>query len=95
MTNSMCSRKMYRLADDIQVRKEKWGLLFYSQWHHRVCFIRSGNLLKPEQFEGRWIEESLTTGKVDIPQTVNKDSLDRVIGTLLRTLVSRGIVVYE
>jgi putative mycofactocin binding protein MftB len=50
----------YRLADDVQVRKEAWGLLFYRQAEHKVFFIRSGEWLMPEHFNGTWTLEKLT-----------------------------------
>jgi len=49
----------YRLADDVQVRKEAWGLLFYRQAEHKVYFIRSGDWLIPEHFDGTWTLENL------------------------------------
>jgi hypothetical protein len=50
----------YRLADSVQVRKESWGLLFYSQPRHKVCFVRSGDWLSPEHFDGTWTFEDMT-----------------------------------
>jgi hypothetical protein len=44
----------YRLAGDVQVRKESWGLLFYRQTHHKVSFVRSGDWLSPGHFDGTW-----------------------------------------
>ena len=49
----------YRLAEDVQVRKESWGLLFYRQREHKVYFIRSGEWLMPEHFDGTWTLETL------------------------------------
>jgi putative mycofactocin binding protein MftB len=49
----------YRLADNVQVRKESWGLLFYHQTNHKVFFIRSGDWLYPEHFDGTWTLESI------------------------------------
>jgi hypothetical protein len=50
----------YRLADNVQVRKESWGLLFYSQPRHKVSFVRSGEWLSPAHFDGTWTFESMT-----------------------------------
>ena len=48
-----------RLAPDVQVRKESWGLLFYVQTRHKVCFVRSGDWLFPAHFDGTWSFESI------------------------------------
>ncbi len=44
----------YRLAENVQVRKESWGLLFYHQKRHKVLFVKSGDWLYPEHFDGTW-----------------------------------------
>ena len=44
----------YRLAENVRARQESWGLLFYSRVRHKVTFIRSGNWLRPEHFNGDW-----------------------------------------
>jgi hypothetical protein len=44
----------FRLADNVQVRQESWGLLFYRPAPHRVCFVKSGDWLKPAHFDGTW-----------------------------------------
>jgi len=49
----------YRLADGFQVRKESWGLLFYRQTRHRMCFVRSGDWLYPHHFDGTWTEAGI------------------------------------
>jgi putative mycofactocin binding protein MftB len=56
----MACNAAYRLADDVQVRKEAWGLLFYRQAEHKVYFIRSGEWLNPEHFDGTWTLENIT-----------------------------------
>jgi putative mycofactocin binding protein MftB len=60
MAHDMANGLAYRLANDVQVRKEAWGLLFYRQAEHKVYFVRSGEWLKPEHFDGTWTLENLT-----------------------------------
>ena len=48
-----------RLAPDVQVRKESWGLLFYLPTRHKVCFVRSGDWLYPNHFDGTWTFKSI------------------------------------
>jgi putative mycofactocin binding protein MftB len=50
---------MYSLADYVQVRKEAWGLLFYHQQRHKILFVKSGDWLYPEHFDGTWTAEKL------------------------------------
>jgi putative mycofactocin binding protein MftB len=49
----------YRLADNVQVRKESWGLLFYHQQRHKVLFVKSGDWLYPEHFSGTWTYKTI------------------------------------
>lgn len=48
-----------RLANHVQVRKESWGLLFYSSSKHKLRFVRSGELLYPRYFDGTWTPEQM------------------------------------
>jgi putative mycofactocin binding protein MftB len=49
----------WRLADGVQVRRESWGLLFYRPAPHKLYFVRSGDWLRPEHFDGSWALESI------------------------------------
>jgi len=59
MAHDMANSMAYRLAEDVQVRQEAWGLLFYRQAEHKVFFIRSGEWLYPEHFDGTWTLENI------------------------------------
>ena len=48
-----------RLASGVQVRKESWGLLFYTSARHKIRFVRSGDLLYPRHFDGTWTLENI------------------------------------
>ena len=70
-----------RLADGIQVRKENWGLLFYVQSRHRVCFVRSGDWLYPEHFDGSWTFDDIVTdiaGRTGIPAEIIERSVPKL-----------------
>ena len=43
----------YRLRDGVQVRREKFGLLFYNYRGPRLYFVPSKDLLDTEFFEGQ------------------------------------------
>jgi len=76
-----------RLADNVQVRKESWGLLFYVQTHHKVCFVRSGDWLHPEHFDGTWTFDSIVNDiaeRTDTPAEIIERSLPRLTERLIR-----------
>jgi hypothetical protein len=80
----------YRLAKSVQVRKESWGLLFYRQTHHKVCFVRSGDWLFPEHFDGTWTLESITddiAGRTGAPAELIERSLPKLTRRLVRDRV--------
>jgi hypothetical protein len=57
----METNKKYILASGTQVRKEDFGLLFYTKTGPRLYFLSCGQSLAPDFFEGRlgldqWIE---------------------------------------
>jgi hypothetical protein len=82
------------LADNIQVRQESWGLLFYRSVPHRVYFVKSGNWLKPSHFDGSWtctdiiFEISQRTGA---PPEIIERSLSRLTDNLLKNQVIHEI----
>jgi putative mycofactocin binding protein MftB len=83
-----------RLADNVQVRKESWGLLFYHQKRHKVCFVRSGDWLYPRHFDGTWNRESIIgeiAERTGAPAEIIERSLPRVTGHL----AANGIIADE
>ena len=77
----------YCLADRVQVRKESWGLLFYHQVRHKMCFVKSGDWLFPEHFNGTWTEQSVIediASRTGIP----KEEVERSLPKLTRQLIS-------
>jgi putative mycofactocin binding protein MftB len=84
----------YRLAANVQVRKESWGLLFYQQARHKVCFVKSGDWLKPAHFDGTWTHESITheiSSRTGVPAGTIERSLPKLTGDL----TSRGMITDE
>jgi hypothetical protein len=74
------------LADNVKVRKESWGLLFYSPPRHKVCFVRSGDWLSPENLKGHWTAAGLAesiAGRTGIPVEVIEHSLEKMTGRLI------------
>jgi len=87
-------KRVYRLAGDVQVRKESWGLLFYSRDRHRLFFVRSGGWLYPHHFDGRWDTASLISdiaGRTGSPAGVVEKSILKLAGNL----VENGVITHE
>ena len=79
---------MYRLADNVRVRKESWGLLFYSPPRHKVCFVRSGDWLSPDSFTGEWTVAGLAeniAGRTGTSAGVIERSLRKMTGQLIHS----------
>ena len=83
-----------RLAKNVQVRKESWGLLFYSQAQHKVRFVRSGDWLHPYYFDGTWTSERIVDD-VDRRMNAPAEIIERSIRKLTRYLLDNGMIVNE
>jgi hypothetical protein len=84
----------YRLAQNVQVRKEKWGLLFYSPTKHRIFFVRSLDYLYPHYFDGTWNLEGVIQ---DISRRTGA-SISLIEGNIrksIENLLKVGMVVNE
>jgi putative mycofactocin binding protein MftB len=84
----------YRLAENVQVRKEIWGLLFYSQTQHRLFFLRSKDLLFTDYFKGTWTFNSLAETVVARTQS-RVEAVKPVLQKLHDSLVKSGMIVHE
>jgi hypothetical protein len=74
-----------RLAEGVQVRKEDWGLLFYQPSRHKVMFVRSGDWLYPEHFDGSWTPAEIVediTRRTGAPSEIIERSLPRLTARL-------------
>jgi hypothetical protein len=83
-----------RLAGGARVRKESWGLLFYSPPRHKVLFVRSGDWLRPGHFDGTWTRAGLVddiTGRTGTPAEMVERSLPR----LMACLAANGMIADE
>jgi hypothetical protein len=80
----------YRLTDNVQVRRESWGLLFYRPAHHKVCFVRSGDWLSPAHFDGTWSFASITEDicrRTGAPAEIIENSLPKLTDRLIKDRV--------
>ena len=84
----------YRLAEDVQVRKESWGLLFYQQLRHRVCFVRSSDWLYPRYFDGSWTFDGMV-GDIARRTGTPAEIIERSIQKLTGHLTDNGMIANE
>ena len=83
-----------RLADNVQVRKEDWGLLFYSQNRHKLCFVRSGDWLYPYYFDGSWTFKNIVDDVATRTGTP-AEIIERSIPKLTEKLTANRMIVDE
>jgi hypothetical protein len=83
-----------RLANNVQVRKESWGLLFYLQAPHKVCFVRSGDWLYPRYFDGTWTLDGIVA---DISRRTGTPAeiIERSLPKLTEHLTVNRMIVNE
>jgi hypothetical protein len=84
----------YRLANKVQVRKESWGLLFYSQPRHKVSLVKSGDWLNPAHFDGTWTLESISE---DISRRTDRstEAIERNLCKLTNNLTAGRMITDE
>ncbi len=82
---TMCPESVYTLADGVQVRREKFGLLFYDYRGPRLYFLPSGDLMDDRFFDGertvRGLVESLCAER-DWPQPLTQGRVDKILELL-------------
>jgi putative mycofactocin binding protein MftB len=83
---------IYRLAKGVQVRKEDWGLLFYSPGEHKIYFAKSDNSVWPLCSDGRFQPDSLCYDEADGPGS-SPEAMEHSVLKLITYLVERGIIV--
>jgi len=81
-----------RLAGNVQVRKESWGLLFYAQTQHRIFFVKSKNWLYPHYIDGTWTFERLVQDVA--ARTPTADNLEQALRKLTDNLLKNGMIVH-
>lgn len=80
----------FQLVDGVQVRRESWGLLFYRPAPHKLCFVKSGDWLRTEHFEGAWTYASIVDDicrRTGAPVEVIERSLPRLTARLIKNRV--------
>ena len=85
---------VFRLADNVQVRKESWGLLFYAQIQHRLFFVRSRDWLYPYYFDGTWTFDHMVED-VSARTENSSDIIEKNLQKLTDSLLKNGMVAHE
>jgi putative mycofactocin binding protein MftB len=87
----MQTETVYTLTDGVQVRKEKFGLLFYNYSGPRLYFVPSKDLLDPEFFEGQLkTDELIKNIQTTHPWPLNW--VEKWVGQVLTTLEDKGLI---
>ena len=85
---------VYHLAKGVQVRKEDWGLLFYSQGENKIYFAKSGDLLQPIHSDDTF-KLAINHSEKSNSSANSAKSIEESIQKLIASLIERGIVVRE
>lgn len=89
--NKYTELSAFRLADGIQVRGEKFGLLFYNYRGPRIYFLSSRDLIGDDFFDGKHTIGQLVDSirkEYGLPREKIRDGLE----TIFRTLETKGLI---
>ena len=79
-----------RLVAGVRVRRERWGLLFYRPAPHKLCFVKSGDWLRPGHFDGTWTPDTIAnevSRRTGTPPENFARALPRLVGRLIKNRV--------
>jgi putative mycofactocin binding protein MftB len=87
----MQTETVYCLKEGVQVRKEKFGLLFYNYRGPRLYFVPSKDLIDPHFFDGRLKADAL------VKSIYNANPwplawVEKWVAQILTMLESKGLV---
>lgn len=83
---------IYRLTDGVQVRNEKFGLLFYDYRGPRLYFVPSKSLIRDTFFDGRQTLENLLNQQCEDQQPCSRDQIRDQLKQVLETLEGKGLI---
>ncbi len=87
----MGSQSVYSLEEGVQVRREKFGLLFYDYRGPRLYFVPSQDLIEDGFFDGTHSSDTLVAHACRThgwPRETVRERVDR----LLSTLEGKGLI---
>ncbi|MEW6349435.1 MAG: mycofactocin biosynthesis chaperone MftB [Thermodesulfobacteriota bacterium] len=87
----MCAESAYRLRDGVQVRQEKFGLLFYDYRGPKLHFLPSGDLIGETFFLGKQTATELAES-IRAERGGSPGSTMRFVTRVLDMLRSKGLI---
>jgi len=87
----MGTETVYSLTDGVQVRKEKFGLLFYNYRGPRLYFVPSKDLLDPKFFDGQLKADELIKN-IHAAHPWPLDWVEKWVGQILTMLENKGLI---
>lgn len=89
----MRSESVYRLWDGVQVREEKFGLLFYDYRGPKLHFLPSRDLIRETFFLGQATASELVES-ICAKHGSSPESIRKFVNKILEMLRSKGLI-YE
>jgi putative mycofactocin binding protein MftB len=89
----MCSESVYRLWDGVQVREEKFGLLFYDYRGPKLHFLPSKDFIRETFFFGQNTAGELVDSICE-QHGGSREPVRRQVSKILEMLRSKGLI-YE
>lgn len=87
----MQSHSVYSLKDGVQVRKEKFGLLFYNYAGPRLFFVPTQDLINNDFFEGKQKVKELID-HIESKHNWPRQWIEDRVGQILKTLEQKGLI---
>lgn len=87
----MGTETVYSLTDGVQVRKEKFGLLFYNYRGPRLYFVPSKDLIDPKFFDGRSKADELIKN-IHAAHPWPLDWVEKWVAQILTMLENKGLI---
>jgi putative mycofactocin binding protein MftB len=81
----------FRLVDGVQVRREKFGLLFYDYKGPKIYFVASGGLVADDFFEGEKTLGQLADG-LEKEHRLPRNNILTHLESLLEKLETKGLI---
>jgi putative mycofactocin binding protein MftB len=87
----MRSQAVWKLAEGVQVRRERFGLLFYSSWGPRLYFLSSKDLIEESFFEGKETVRGLVES-IHKKYGFSVFSIQEKVSQILESLQTKGLI---
>jgi putative mycofactocin binding protein MftB len=85
--------RYYRLQKGVRVRKENFGLLFYSRNGPKLTFVHTGPWMHPDFFSGHFTVKEWLKSKRLCDSGEKPSGLESKISRALSRLADRGLIV--